>query len=62
MLQLIVSGIIFGCIYGLTAIGLVLIYKTTDIVNFSHGEMSMIISFMAFMFFSPFICPILVFL
>ncbi len=54
MLQLIVSGIIFGCIYGLTAIGLVLIYKTTDIVNFSHGEMSMIISFMAFMFFSTF--------
>ena len=54
MLQLIVSGIIFGCIYGLTAIGLVLIYKTTDIVNFAFGEMAMLVTFVGFMFFMDF--------
>ena len=36
--QLIVSGIAAGCLYALVAIGLVLIYKATDIVNFAQGE------------------------
>ncbi|MHA6261300.1 branched-chain amino acid ABC transporter permease [Sporosarcina sp. CAU 1771] len=49
-MQIIFSGIIFGCIYGLAALGLVLIYKTTDIVNFAQGEMAMITTFVSFMF------------
>lgn len=36
--QLIVSGIAAGALYALVAIGLVLIYKATDIVNFAQGE------------------------
>ena len=36
--QLIVSGIAAGSLYALVAIGLVLIYKATDIVNFAQGE------------------------
>jgi branched-chain amino acid transport system permease protein len=50
--QIIVSGIIFGCIYGLAALGMVLIYKTSDIVNFAQGEMAMITTFIGFMLFS----------
>ena len=36
--QLVVSGIAAGALYALVAIGLVLIYKATDIVNFAQGE------------------------
>ncbi|OUM84623.1 MAG: branched-chain amino acid ABC transporter permease [Bacillus thermozeamaize] len=48
--QLIVSGLIFGCIYGLAALGLVLIYRTTDVVNFAQGEMAMVTTFVAYVF------------
>jgi len=36
--QLIVSGIAAGSLYALVGIGLVLIYKATEIVNFAQGE------------------------
>ncbi|OHR70869.1 branched-chain amino acid ABC transporter permease [Bacillus sp. HMSC76G11] len=51
-MQILVSGLIFGCIYGLAALGLVLIYKTTNIVNFAQGEMAMVTTFVSFMFLS----------
>ena len=47
-MQIIVSGLIVGCIYGLAALGLVLIYKTTEVVNFAHGEMAMLTTFISF--------------
>ncbi|WP_078428237.1 branched-chain amino acid ABC transporter permease [Alkalihalobacterium alkalinitrilicum] len=53
-MQILVSGLIFGCIYGLAALGLVLIYKTTDIVNFAQGEMAMVTTFVSFVFLSQF--------
>ncbi|MDR7539826.1 MAG: branched-chain amino acid ABC transporter permease [Armatimonadota bacterium] len=37
-----------GALYGLMALGLALIYKTTDIVNFGHGDMAMISTFVAY--------------
>ncbi|PWA12785.1 branched-chain amino acid ABC transporter permease [Pueribacillus theae] len=49
-MQIIVSGLIFGCIYALVALGLVLIFKTTEIVNFAHGEMAMVTTFVSFVF------------
>lgn len=51
-MQIIIGGLIFGCIYGLTALGLVLIYKTTDLVNFAHGEMAMVSTFISFVLLS----------
>jgi len=38
-LQLSVEGIKFGLIIGMTAIGLSLIFGTTGLVNFAHGEL-----------------------
>ncbi|MCU1427793.1 MAG: hypothetical protein JWL83_1793 [Actinomycetia bacterium] len=38
-LNLFVSGIRFGLIVGLCAVGLSLIYGTTGLVNFAHGEL-----------------------
>jgi branched-chain amino acid transport system permease protein len=41
-LQLVVSGIAIGGIYALVALGFVLIYKSTDVLNMAQGEMLMI--------------------
>jgi len=41
-LGLVVNGIIVGSIYSVVAIGLVLIYKATEVVNFAQGELLMI--------------------
>ncbi|MDD5205237.1 MAG: branched-chain amino acid ABC transporter permease [Desulfobacterales bacterium] len=40
--QLVLSGIIVGSIYSLVAIGFVLVYKATDVVNFAQGELMML--------------------
>ncbi|MEE9314600.1 MAG: branched-chain amino acid ABC transporter permease [Rhizobiaceae bacterium] len=46
-IQLIVSGLASGCVYGLIALGFALIYKATENVNFAQGD---------FMMFGAFIC------
>lgn len=40
--QLVLSGIAVGCIYAMIAVGFVLIFKATDILNFAHGEIMMV--------------------
>jgi branched-chain amino acid transport system permease protein len=40
-----VLGIVVGCIYGLTATGLVVTYTTSGIFNFAHGAIGMIGAF-----------------
>ena len=44
-LQVIFSGIAQGCIYGLIALGFVLIYKATETVSFAQGELMMLGAF-----------------
>ena len=46
--QMIVSGIALGAIYGLVALGIVLVFKATGVLNFAHGEAVMISTFVAF--------------
>ena len=43
--QLVISGISQGCIYGLIALGFVLIYKATETVSFAQGELMMLGAF-----------------
>ncbi len=57
--QLIVSGIAAGCLYALVAIGLVLIYKATDIVNFAQGESVTVGAYMGWLMVSEFHMPYL---
>ena len=45
VIQLIISGIAQGCIYGLIALGFVLIYKATETVSFAQGELMMLGAF-----------------
>ena len=48
LLQLVVNGAAAGCIYGLIALGFVLIYKATEMVNFAQGDIMMLGGFFAF--------------
>lgn len=48
LLQLVVNGAASGCIYGLIALGFVLIYKATEMVNFAQGDILMLGGFVAF--------------
>jgi len=44
----VVSGLATGCIYALVALGFVLIFKATDVVNFAQGEFIMASGFMSY--------------
>ena len=46
IVQLIVSGLANGCVYGLIALGFVLIYKATEAVNFAQGDFMMLGAFL----------------
>ncbi len=59
-MQIIVAGLVMGCIYALAALGLVLIFRTTGVVNFAHGEMAMVTTFVSYIFLASFDLPYLV--
>ncbi len=40
--QGVVSGIVTGCVYALIGVSLVIIYKSSDVINFAGGEMVMV--------------------
>ena len=42
VLQGVVSGIVTGCVYALIGVSLVIIYKSSDVINFAGGEMVMV--------------------
>jgi branched-chain amino acid transport system permease protein len=47
---LFIQGLLKGCIYALMAFGLILIFKTTDLVNFAQASMTMVVTFLALTF------------
>ena len=48
VMQLLAEGITTGACYGLLAIAVVIIYKTSEVVNFAQGEMGMFSSFITY--------------
>jgi branched-chain amino acid transport system permease protein len=46
-IQLVIDGIAIGSIYGALALALVLIFRSTGLVNFAQGEMAMFSTFIA---------------
>ncbi|HET6810174.1 MAG TPA: branched-chain amino acid ABC transporter permease [Acidimicrobiales bacterium] len=48
MAAVIVSGIAAGAVYGLFALGLVLVYKTTRVLNFAQAEIGAFSTFVAY--------------
>lgn len=49
-IQLLIAGVSLGCIYGLLALGFVLIYKATEQVNFAQGDIMMMGMYFALTF------------
>lgn len=45
LLQLTLNGLATGAIYALVALGLVITYKATEVLNFAHGDVLMASSF-----------------
>ena len=58
-LQVLVSGLSKGCVFGLIALGFVLIYKATEMLNFAQGEVMMVGAFLAFLFVNQLQLPFL---
>lgn len=48
ILQTVLSGITIGCVYGLVALGFVLIFKATGVINFAQGELLMLGAFISY--------------
>jgi len=46
MAQLALQGVSIGAIYSLVALGLVLSYKATEVLNFAHGDIVMLSAFL----------------
>ena len=38
-LQLLVNGVCVGLLYGISAMGFVMIFKSSSVLNFAHGEL-----------------------
>ncbi len=47
-IQLLINGLVVGSIYSLVALGFVIIYKATKVVNFAQGEMVMVGAYICF--------------
>ena len=50
VLQLLFSGLGIGAIYALVALGFVLIFRATSVVNFAQGEFSMVAAYLMVVF------------
>ncbi len=48
LIQASLSGVAIGCVYSLVALGFVLIYKATGVLNFAQGELMMVGAYMTY--------------
>lgn len=48
MLQHVLTGLAFGSLYALLGLGLVLTFRSTNVLNFAQGEIAMLMAFVAF--------------
>ena len=47
LIQTLVIGLEYGCIYALIAMGMVLVYRTTGVLNIAHGGVGVVAGFVA---------------
>src|SRR3990172_1252964 len=40
----VIQGVIQGLLYGLLALGLVLVYRTSRVINFAHGQLGVVLA------------------
>lgn len=46
--QVLITGVVMGAIYAITGAGLVVIYRTTGVINFAHGDVAAVGLFCAY--------------
>ncbi|MGB6117620.1 MAG: ABC transporter permease [Mesorhizobium sp.] len=46
--QLVFSGLAIGSLYALVALGLVMVFKSTNLINFAYGQMAMLSTFFGY--------------
>lgn len=56
-LQLTITGLSTGMIYALIALGFVIIYKSSDVINFAQGELMVVGAYLAYGFIVQFGLP-----
>lgn len=49
-LQLLFQGLALGAIYALVALGFVIVFKATDVINFAHGELMLLGAYFVYAF------------
>jgi branched-chain amino acid transport system permease protein len=49
-LQLAIQGVALGAIYALIALGFVIVYKATEVINFAQGELVLLGAYLVFAF------------
>ena len=47
-LEILINGVLMGSLYGITAIGLTLIFGTMKVINFAHGTYLMLGMYVAY--------------
>jgi branched-chain amino acid transport system permease protein len=57
LLNLVVNGIVVGALYALIALGFVLIYKASGVINLAQGEMVLLGAYIGLMFSTTFNVP-----
>ncbi len=60
LIQVLLLGLVLGCIYGLIALGYSLIYRTSGLMNFSQGDILTIGAFLGYTFYGVMGMPFLV--
>ena len=56
-LQMLVSGIAVGSSYALMGLAMVIVYKTSEVVNFAQGEMALLSIFFTYMMLESYRVP-----
>jgi branched-chain amino acid transport system permease protein len=57
LLQIALAGLAQGSLFALTALGLVMIYNASSVVNFAHGAMGMAATYVAYVLISQWQAP-----
>jgi branched-chain amino acid transport system permease protein len=56
-LQLVINGLVVGSIYALVAMGFVIIYKSTSVLNFAQGEFLLLGAYISLVLLTRFHVP-----
>ena len=57
--QFLIGGLAIGSVYGLVALGFVLIFKSTDVFNFAQGDLLMVGGYLLFACLATFSLPMI---